>query len=141
MALSTPPQSIPVPLEVAGSSALSAENQAEPRGPTKKTVSGIRNQSTIYIYLDVPRLLAGKHMMRFLMRVHLLDGNRMHRDLRVAPAHPADSVPLFLSANSVLLSPGHPQTPGTISRQYFLRAVDRKTGSVIWQRPEDSKEA
>lgn len=45
----------------------------------------------------------------------------------------ADDVPLFLSDNKVLLSPGDPSTPGAIGSKYFLRAV-KKSGQVLWER-------
>jgi 2'-phosphotransferase len=40
-----------------------------------------------------------------------------------------DGVPLLLSANGVILSPG---IKGVIAPKYFLKAVDAKTGEVIF---------
>ncbi|KAL7418196.1 KptA family-domain-containing protein [Mrakia frigida] len=49
------------------------------------------------------------------------------------------NVPLFLSTNDVLLSPGDPNasSPGRIERAFFLRLVERKTGRVVWKRGDE----
>ncbi|CDZ97580.1 RNA:NAD 2'-phosphotransferase TPT1 [Phaffia rhodozyma] len=47
----------------------------------------------------------------------------------------SENVPLFLSDNNVLLTPGDPVTPGILPRKYFLRAI-RKNGEIVWERPK-----
>ncbi|CED84169.1 RNA:NAD 2'-phosphotransferase TPT1 [Phaffia rhodozyma] len=47
----------------------------------------------------------------------------------------SENVPLFLSDNNVLLTPGDPVTPGILPRKYFLRAV-RRNGEIVWERPK-----
>lgn len=44
-----------------------------------------------------------------------------------------DGVAFFRSANNVVLSPG---IDGVLDKKYFLRAIDRKTGNIVYDRDD-----
>lgn len=133
-------------------STLPSQSATQPEG---KVISGIRATSKYLLYLDVPMLLERTSSSllsssSFHSRVSLTLSSLL---LSFAPLlslthlflQPTrsfvftDNVPLFLSTNDVLLSPGDPNasSPGRIERAFFLRLVERKTGRVVWTRGDE----
>lgn len=78
----------------------------------------MRANCDLFIYLDVPRLLAGKHAGLLAALVPALDP-----DIRLF----ADGVPVFTSTNNVVLTAG---VDGVVPPKYFSKVV-KKDGEVL----------
>lgn len=77
--------------------------------------AGMRNNCDLFIYLDVPQLLAGASPLLGRQPDPLTDKFR------------ADGIPVYTSTNSVVLTAG---VEGVVPPKYFAKVV-RKGGEVL----------